>query len=175
MKFNQEEVNQLIRQRRSIFPKDYSGEGVDDGTIQQMLENANWAPSHKLTEPWRFVVFTGDGLRKLAAFQAECYQKVTIADGAICSTARLSFRLMAPRTSRRGSVRPRRGTRWRSRPRAPAPRGRRRAGRRRPGSRRPTARAGCRPSCRARAPPPARRPWRPGCGCRPRRRRRSPG
>ena len=81
MKFNQEEVNQLIRQRRSIFPKDYSGEAVDDGTIQQMLENANWAPSHKLTEPWRFIVFTGDGLRKLAAFQAECYQKVTAADG----------------------------------------------------------------------------------------------
>ena len=81
MKFNQEEVNQLIRQRRSIFPKDYSGEAVDDGTIQQMLENANWAPSHKLTEPWRFIVFTGDGLRKLAAFQAECYQKVTTADG----------------------------------------------------------------------------------------------
>ena len=81
MKFNQEEVNQLIHQRRSIFPKDYSGERVDDDTIQQMLENANWAPSHKLTEPWRFVVFTGEGLRKLAAFQAECYKKVTVADG----------------------------------------------------------------------------------------------
>src|SRR5258706_2093982 len=81
MKFNQEEVNRLIRQRRSIFPKDYSGERVDEGTIQQMLENANWAPSHKLTEPWRFVVFTGEGLKKLAAFQAECYRKVTRADG----------------------------------------------------------------------------------------------
>jgi nitroreductase len=81
MKFNQEEVNELIRQRRSTFPKDYTGEGVDDDTIQQMLENANWAPTHRLTEPWRFVVFSGEGLRKLAAFQAECYRKVTIADG----------------------------------------------------------------------------------------------
>lgn len=46
-----------------------------------MLENANWAPTHKLTEPWRFVVFTGDGLKKLAAFQGECYKQVTEAKG----------------------------------------------------------------------------------------------
>src|SRR5258708_38547853 len=81
MKFNQEEGNQLIRQRRSTFPKDYPGKRVDDDTIQQMLENANWAPTHRLTEPWRFVVFSGEGVRKLPAFQAECYRKVTIADG----------------------------------------------------------------------------------------------
>src|SRR5258706_16458673 len=81
MKFKQEEVNELIRQRRSTFPKNYTGERVDDDTIQQMLENANWAPTHRLTEPWRFVVFSREGLRKLAAFQAECYRKVTVADG----------------------------------------------------------------------------------------------
>ena len=81
MKFNQDEINELIRHRRSVFPKEYSGAHVDDSTVQQMLENANWAPTHKLTEPWRFVVFTGDGLKKLAAFQGECYQKVTKADG----------------------------------------------------------------------------------------------
>jgi nitroreductase len=46
-----------------------------------MLENANWAPTHKLTEPWRFVVFTGDGLKKLAEFQGGCYKKVTEASG----------------------------------------------------------------------------------------------
>ena len=46
-----------------------------------MLENANWAPTHKLTEPWRFVVFAGEGLKKLATFQSECYKKVTTSDG----------------------------------------------------------------------------------------------
>ena len=75
------EVDQLIRHRRSIFPKDYSGEIVSDEIINQMLENANWAPTHKFTEPWRFVVFTGDGLKQLAAFQGECYKSVTTADG----------------------------------------------------------------------------------------------
>ena len=74
-------VNELIRQRRSIFPKDYTGEKVDDAVIQQMLENANWAPTHKLTEPWRFTVFTGEGLKKLAEFQGACYKNVTEANG----------------------------------------------------------------------------------------------
>jgi nitroreductase len=78
---NASEVDQLIRQRRSVFPKDYTGERVHDDIINQMLENANWAPTHKLTEPWRFVVFTGDGLKQLAAFQSECYKRVTTVDG----------------------------------------------------------------------------------------------
>ena len=81
MKFDEAAINQLIRKRRSVFPKDYTGESVDDAVVRQMLENANWAPTHKLTEPWRFVVFTGDGLKKLATFQGECYKKVTTADG----------------------------------------------------------------------------------------------
>jgi nitroreductase len=79
--FNPEKFNELIRSRRSVFPKDYTGEKVDDIIVNQMLENANWAPTHKLTEPWRFTVFTGDGLRKLASFQSDCYQRVTQAKG----------------------------------------------------------------------------------------------
>jgi nitroreductase len=74
---NPTDFNNLIHNRRSIFPKDYITERVDDEIIKQMLENANWAPTHKLTEPWRFVVFTGDGLKKLAVFQGECYKEVT--------------------------------------------------------------------------------------------------
>lgn len=81
MKFNTEEINRLIKSRRSIFPKDYQPGNVDDAIIIQMLENANWAPTHKLTEPWRFVVFSGEGLRKLADFQASCYKRVTERDG----------------------------------------------------------------------------------------------
>lgn len=76
-----EELNHLIRHRRSVYPKDYSGETVSDQIIQQMLENANWAPTHKLTQPWRLVVFSGEGLKKLAAFQGECYKQVTQAMG----------------------------------------------------------------------------------------------
>ena len=81
MKVEPQVINQLIAERRSVFQAQYSGEKVDDAIIQQMLENANWAPTHKLTEPWRFVVFTGDGLNKLAEFQSSLYKSVSMAGG----------------------------------------------------------------------------------------------
>lgn len=81
MSFNAELVNRLIAERRSIFQAQYSGEKVDDKIVTQMLENANWAPTHKLTEPWRFVVYTGKGIQKLAEFQSSLYQQVTSAKG----------------------------------------------------------------------------------------------
>ncbi|HEY9009173.1 MAG TPA: nitroreductase [Ohtaekwangia sp.] len=74
-------VNSLIRNRRSVYQQHYTGERVDDEIVTQMLENARWAPTHKLTEPWQFVVFTGEGLRKLGEAQATVYKKVTEADG----------------------------------------------------------------------------------------------
>src|SRR5882762_269825 len=81
MTYNTEEINALIRNRRSVFPRDYSGEIVDDKIILQMMENANWAPNHKMTEPWRFVIFSGEGLHRLGEFQAACYKRVTEAKG----------------------------------------------------------------------------------------------
>lgn len=75
------DLNELIKNRRSIFPKMYSQDPVPEEVIQQMLENANWAPTHRFTEPWRFTVFQGEGLKKLAAYQAQLYKKVTEADG----------------------------------------------------------------------------------------------
>lgn len=74
-------VSNIIRERRSVFQAQYSGEKVDDSIIEEMLENANWAPTHKLTEPWRFIVFTGNGLEQLAREQAELYKTVTTRDG----------------------------------------------------------------------------------------------
>lgn len=80
MNFNTEWLNEVIASRRSVFQQQYSGEQVNDAIVHQMLKNANWAPTHKLTEPWRFNVFTGAGLIKLAQFQGEIYKKVTRAD-----------------------------------------------------------------------------------------------
>lgn len=76
-----EVVDQIIQNRRSIYTSMFSGERVDDDIIHQMLENANWAPTHKLTEPWRFIIFTGHGLKKLADFQAKLYQERSTENG----------------------------------------------------------------------------------------------
>lgn len=69
--------DKLIADRRSVYPKQYNNVPVDDGIVDQMLENANWAPTHGLTEPWRFVVFTGDALRRLADFFQQVYKENT--------------------------------------------------------------------------------------------------
>ncbi|MFL5789416.1 MAG: nitroreductase [Flavisolibacter sp.] len=75
MKYNIEEFNQLIRSRRSVFVKQYDEDKkIPDEIVEKILENATWAPNHGLTEPWHFVVFTGEGLKKLAHFQSELYK-----------------------------------------------------------------------------------------------------
>jgi nitroreductase len=74
------EVDELMRKRRSVFQNQYSDGRVNDTIVRQMLENANWAPTHKLTEPWRFIVYTGEGLKTLAQLQADVYKKVTTGD-----------------------------------------------------------------------------------------------
>ena len=81
MQFDISVVNQLIQERRSIFPVHYSGEPVPRFIVEKMLENANWAPTHRFTEPWRFKVFTGSGIAKLAAFQANMYKEQSSGNG----------------------------------------------------------------------------------------------
>lgn len=70
-----EAADQIIRERRSLYTNMFSPEPVADTIIEKMLQNANWAPTHKLTEPWRFVVFKGPGLQALATFQADLYKR----------------------------------------------------------------------------------------------------
>ena len=77
MNFSYEELNKLIKSRRSTKPRYFNGEKIADDIVWQILENASWAPSHALTQPWRFKVFADEGLKKLANFQADLYQKLT--------------------------------------------------------------------------------------------------
>ena len=70
------DVNELLRSRRSTFNDQFEeGKKIPDEIIWELLRNANNAPSHKLTEPWRFVVFTGDGLKILGENQAAIYKE----------------------------------------------------------------------------------------------------
>ena len=72
------QVNQLIRKRRSIFPKMYiPNKEIPKEIIQEILENANWAPTHRLTEPWRFKVFTGDSRKRLSEYLGKYYENHT--------------------------------------------------------------------------------------------------
>jgi nitroreductase len=69
-------INEHIRSRRSVFVDQFdSSKKIPDSVIKEILVNANHAPTHKLTEPWRFVVFSGDGLKALAEKQAAIYKE----------------------------------------------------------------------------------------------------
>ena len=74
--YDTDRINAVIKNRRSIYPKDYEkGKVIPDKIISQILENANRAPNHKQTEPWRFNVFSGEGLKYFAELQATIYKQ----------------------------------------------------------------------------------------------------
>ncbi len=72
-----EDIKALIRNRRSIFPNMYIDKSIPKEIIQEILGNANWAPSHRLTEPWRFKVFIGESLKTLSQYLGNYYKENT--------------------------------------------------------------------------------------------------
>ena len=73
MKFNLSEINDLFRSRRTIYPEDFSERVVHKEQIELILNNAQFAPTHGNTQPWRFHVFMKDGKNKLSSFLGKTY------------------------------------------------------------------------------------------------------
>ncbi|GBD17449.1 Putative NAD(P)H nitroreductase YdjA [bacterium HR26] len=61
-------VLELLRTRRSM-PRVQPACPPRE-VIEQVLEAAVWAPNHHLTEPWRFIVLTGEARRELGEAMA---------------------------------------------------------------------------------------------------------
>ncbi len=80
MSITPEQVSELIRKRRAIFPKTYNKRPISRDVIEEVLENANWAPTHKLTQPWRFKVFVGQKLQELGDYMSSFYKENTPAE-----------------------------------------------------------------------------------------------
>lgn len=70
-------LNDLIQKRRSIFPDSYVNQPIEKEIIEQILENANWAPNHRHTAPWRFKIFQGDALQRLSDYLGNWYRENT--------------------------------------------------------------------------------------------------
>lgn len=68
-------VYELIKKRRSVFPAQYSNQAINKSEIEKILESANWAPTHKKTEPWRFKVFWQNSKEELGQFLAKKYKE----------------------------------------------------------------------------------------------------
>tara|TARA_R110002051_G_scaffold99857_1_gene170217 strand:- start:22869 stop:23429 length:561 start_codon:yes stop_codon:yes gene_type:complete len=61
-------ILEILKNRRSIFPAQYNDTPIPKEAIETILEAANWAPTHRKTEPWRFRVMQGETLEKLGLF-----------------------------------------------------------------------------------------------------------
>lgn len=72
-----DKITSIIRERRSVFPEMYEDKEIDDELIWKVLENANWAPTHRKTEPWRFKVMKGEILHQLSDFMGNWYKSNT--------------------------------------------------------------------------------------------------
>ena len=57
-----------IQQRRSVFPSQFNGETIPNALVQKLLDCAHTAPSHRLTQPWCFKVFSGTAKMQLASY-----------------------------------------------------------------------------------------------------------
>ncbi|WP_299779497.1 nitroreductase [uncultured Formosa sp.] len=69
------ELKDLIQNRRSVFPDQYNSDPISRETIKHLLEAANWAPTHKRTEPWRFKVLQGKSKVELGVFLSEKFKE----------------------------------------------------------------------------------------------------
>ena len=78
MRFNLSEINELIRERRTIYPEQFTDRKVHREQIEVILNNAQWAPTHGNTQPWRFKVFMGEEQRQnLSQFMGKTYLELT--------------------------------------------------------------------------------------------------
>lgn len=73
-------LNSIIKERRSVFPASYIPKEIPKHVIEQILENANYAPTHKLTQPWRFVVLINEAKTRLGFTLGKLYKETIPAD-----------------------------------------------------------------------------------------------
>ncbi len=71
------DIFEHIKHRRSVYPHQFKDEILSTQEIKKLLEAANWAPTHRKTEPWRFKVFSSKFKTEAAHFFKEVYLNKT--------------------------------------------------------------------------------------------------
>ena len=74
-------LSRVIRSRRTIKPHNYSDRPVQKEFIEEIIENANWAPSHGRTYPWRFFIHGLESRESLADTLGTIYCEITSKEG----------------------------------------------------------------------------------------------
>jgi nitroreductase len=75
-----EQLENIIRNRRSVSWKKMNGRIVEDDSVNKLLALADWAPTHGHTEPWRFLVYKGEAMKQFGKAHADLYWQHTPED-----------------------------------------------------------------------------------------------
>jgi len=67
----------LVKDRRTVKAQQMNGKKIPDAQIVQLLELADWAPTHANTEPWRFFVYGGSDVQAFCKQHAELWKQTT--------------------------------------------------------------------------------------------------
>lgn len=69
------DISDIIRRRRTVKPDRMNGRIISDDTIVELLSNADWAPTHARTEPWRFIVIGPGRVKQFTQKHANLYKQ----------------------------------------------------------------------------------------------------
>ncbi len=75
MKYSLSELSEIIENRRTIFPEQFSERKVQKEQVERLINAAKWAPNHRLTQPWRFTIFMENGLKEFGDFHSNLYKE----------------------------------------------------------------------------------------------------
>src|SRR5699024_3208999 len=67
-------LSTIIRERRAV-KKGYTDKKVEEETVRTLLEDAIWAPTHGMRQPWRFVFVGKDQLPSFAKKVSATYSE----------------------------------------------------------------------------------------------------
>lgn len=65
----------IMQKRRSLYPVSYSGEAISDDLLKIILDNANLAPTHAKTEPWRYHIVRPESYDAFVSFMQKAFKK----------------------------------------------------------------------------------------------------
>ena len=73
-------IASVIKERRTTKFASMNGNIIPESTMHQLLELANWAPTHGRTQPWYFYIYTGGSLKQFGHTHAGLYKQHTHED-----------------------------------------------------------------------------------------------
>lgn len=73
-------IGEVIKRRRTVKPSFFNGKHLNKEEVIHLLELADWAPTHKHSEPWRFLVFGPERVADFCLGHAALYKAHTPED-----------------------------------------------------------------------------------------------